>query len=187
MERGLVLVHPMDDAAVIEGHGTIGIEILGQLPDVDLVVVPVSGGSLISGVAIALKELRPQTKAVGVQPVGANAMYQSVRANRFVELSEVSTIADGLTAKRPGQATYEIVRRYVDDMVLVTDEEMLHAVAFCACRARIVVEPSGAASIAAVLTGELAGAQGKCVCLVSGGNIEMRLLHQAVLEYADHR
>lgn len=179
-KSGSIIIHPMDDTSLIAGHGTIGLDILNQLPDVNLIVVPVSGGSLISGILCAVKELSPLIKVIGVQPIGANAMFRSLKDGKLVELSRVNTIADGLTAKRPGELTFKIISRYVDDMVLVTDEEMLNAVIYCLNFAKIVVEPAGAASVAAILTGKITAKKKKCVCIVSGGNIEMGLLQKGI-------
>ncbi|MCL6453920.1 MAG: pyridoxal-phosphate dependent enzyme [Alicyclobacillus sp.] len=182
-EEGYAMVHPFEDPWTIAGQGTIGIEILEDLPEVDAVVVPVSGGGLISGVAAALKESKPTVEVIGVNTEGAMAMYESLRAGRPTEVDKVDTIADGLMAKKPGDLTFAHTQRYVDDLVLVSEEQIARAVAVAAERAKLVLEPSGAAALAAVIYGQAPLAGKKVVVLASGGNADMQLFAEIVRRY----
>jgi|DewCreStandDraft_2_1066082.scaffolds.fasta_scaffold00169_81 threonine dehydratase len=176
-ERGLRLVHSYDDPYVIAGQGTIGLEILEQLPDASTVLVPMSGGGLISGIALAIKSRAPHIRIVGVEPQGANRFQRSLSAGRPVALDRADTVADGLRVLEPGELTFALVSRYVDDVVTVTDEEILEAVRRLLRYARVLAEPSGAASVAAALSGKVAEG-GKVVAVVSGGNIDLQLLRE---------
>jgi threonine dehydratase len=184
-EEGLVMVHPFEDSYTIAGQGTIGMEILEELPDVDAVVVPVSGGGLIAGVSAALKDLKPTIQVIGVNTEGATAMYKSILNGRPIEVEKVETIADGLMAKKPGDLTFAHTQKYVDEMILVSEEQIARTVAILAERAKLVVEPSGAAALAsllfhrAVLTGK------KVVTMVSGGNANMELFSSLVSKYTN--
>lgn len=172
--RGLTMVPPFDHEWIIAGQATIGLEILEQRPDVAAVVVPIGGGGLAAGLAAAIKQSRPGVRVVGVEPSGAAAMKASLDAGHPVTLPETSSIADGLLAVRPGDLTFDHVRRFVDEVVTVEDEAIIEAVIWAFTRARIVAEPSGAASIAAVLGGGLdvaARVEGPIVAIVSGGNL----------------
>ncbi len=169
-ERGLVAINHMEDPRVVLGHGTIGVEILQQLPDVRTLLVPISTGGLIAGVALALKERNPRASVIGVQPEGSNATYLSFREGRIVTIPETRTICDALTATRPGQLMFSLIQRYVDDIVLVTDEEVREAVAWLAREEKLVVEPSGAVGLAALRAGKVIPS-GPTVALLSGGNI----------------
>ncbi|MGI6574849.1 MAG: threonine ammonia-lyase [bacterium] len=175
-ERGMNLVHPYNDYNVIAGQGTIGLEILEDLPDVDIVLAPIGGGSLISGVSTAIKESRPQAKVIGVEPVGSNSMYLSIQAGEPVSLPNPDTIADGVRNIRPGEVTVATVQKYVDDIVLVTEEEIKLALIALLERGKILAEPAGAVSLAAVLAGKVAGQGKKVAAIISGGNIDFKLL-----------
>ena len=175
-ERGLRLVHPFDDPEVIAGHASAGVEIIEDLPDVDVIVVPVGGGGLISGVALAAKELRPTVRVYGVEPVASNAMSIALERNEIVRIDPVS-VADGLGAPFAGAWTLETARRYVDEIVLLDDPTILSGLRFAAERMKQVLEPAGAAAIAAVLHGRIPIRDGERVCVVaSGGNVEITRL-----------
>jgi threonine dehydratase len=175
-ERGLVLVHPFDDPEVVAGNGTAGLEILEDLPDVDVVVVGVGGGGFISGVATALKELRPGVRVYGVEPEGSDAMSRAMAAGEVVRIDPVS-VADGLGAPFAGQWTLPICRRYLDDVVLIDDATILAGLRFAAERMKQVLEPAGSAALAAVLHGRIPIRDGERVCVVaSGGNVEQSRL-----------
>jgi threonine dehydratase len=176
-ERGLVPLHPYNRPDVIAGNGSLGLEILAQRPDVDLVLVPVSGGGLISGVATAIKELRPSAKIIGVQAETSNAAYLSFRRGEIVTLNAPVTIADGLRAS-PKDVTFPHIRKYVDDFVLVSDDDIRRAVLFLLENNKLLVEPSGAVGVAALLTGKLSGTGQKAVAVLSGGNISLDALQE---------
>jgi threonine dehydratase len=175
-ERGLVFTHPFDDDMVIAGHGTVGLEILDDLPDVDVVVVGVGGGGLISGIATAVKERRPGVRVYGVEPTGADAMTQAFAAGAPVAI-EPHTVADGLAAPFAGVRTLAICRHYLDDIVLLEDAEILSGVWFAIERLKQVLEPAGASALAAVLHGRLPIRDGERVAVVgSGGNVDVARL-----------
>ena len=160
-ETGMTFIHPYDDELVIAGQGTIGLEILDQLPDVDAVIVPVGGGGLISGVAFAIKSLKPDVKVYGVQAEGAPSMYRSLHEHKYQTLNAASTFADGIQVKTPGELTYQICEEYVDDIVTVT-------------------EGAGAVPVAAALFHKLPIEGKKVVCLISGGNIDVNILNRVI-------
>jgi threonine dehydratase len=173
-ERGLTMVPPFDHPMIIAGQGTVGLEILDQCPGVATVVVEVGGGGLSSGVAAAIKQRAPNVRVIGVEPEGAAKMKRSLEAGAPVTLDNVASIADGLMTIRPGDLTFEHVRAFVDEVVTVTDEDMIRAISWLYRRAKIVVEPSGSVTTAAVTLG-LGGidpATGPVVAIVSGGNVE---------------
>ncbi len=172
-ERGYVYVPPFNDPDVIAGQGTVGLEILEDLPDVKAVVVPVGGGGLISGIATAVKRSRPEVKVFGVEPEGAPKMLRSVREGRIVTIEEPRTVADGLKPVCVGELTLEHVRAYVDGLVLVSDGEILDAARRLILEEKLVVEPSGAAPVAAVRAGKLDLPEGPVVCVLSGGNADL--------------
>ena len=175
-ERGLRLVHPFDDPEVIAGNASVGIELVEDLPDVDVVVVGVGGGGLISGVATAVKELRPSARVYGVEPVKSNAMSLALERNEIVRIDPVS-VADGLGAPFAGEWTLAAVRRYVDEIVLLDDPTILSGLRFAAERMKQVLEPAGAAALAAVLHGRVPIREGERACVVgSGGNVEISRL-----------
>jgi threonine dehydratase len=181
-EQGLTFVHPFDDLQLIAGQGTVGLEILQDLENVDVVVVPIGGGGLISGVAAAVKGRSPATKIVGVESAGAPAMKRSVDAGELVTLSELECSIDGLKVQRVGAKTFEIVRQLVDQLVTLDDEEIFDAVLWTMARCKLVVEGAAAAPIAALLAGAVDAQPGDTVvCVVSGGNVDLERLRGHVL------
>lgn len=179
-EMGYTFVHPFDDENVIAGQGTIGIELLDQLPDVEAVIVPVGGGGLISGVAFAIKSLRPNVKIYGVQASGAPSMAVSLSHKHIERLPSVKTIADGIAVKEPGTHTFDICSHYVDDIVTVTDDEISTAILSLIERQKLVAEGAGAVSVAAAMFGKLPIQGEKTICLVSGGNIDVTILSRVI-------
>ena len=168
-ERGLELVRPYDDPLVMAGQGTTALELLDQAPELDVLVVPVGGGGLIAGCSTAAKALRPAIRIVGVEPEGGDDTARSLAAGARVRIDVPRTIADGLQAAEPGRLTFEVNRLLVDQIVVVTDEEMIAAMAFLFDRLKLVVEPSGAVGVAALLAGRVAGERVGVV--LSGGNV----------------
>lgn len=179
-EHGYTFIHPFDDENVIAGQGTIGLELLDQLPDVDAVVVPVGGGGLISGVAYAIKSLNPAVKVYGVQASGAASMVNSLHDHRQERLTSVSTIADGIAVKEPGTLTFETCSNYVDDIVTVTEDEICAAILHLLESEKMVAEGAGAASVAAVMFDKLPVKGKKTICVVSGGNIDVTILNRVI-------
>ncbi len=180
-EFGYTFIHPFDDEDVIAGQGTIGLEILSQLKDVDAIVVPVGGGGLISGVAFAVKQVNPNVKVYGVQAAGAPSMVRSLADDKIETLSSVSTIADGIAVKQPGEHTFEYCKEYVDGVVTVTDDEISAAILALIEKQKMIAEGAGAAPVAAILAGKLPSLKGKKVCcLVSGGNIDVTILSRVI-------
>jgi len=174
--RGLTFVHPFDDAAVVAGHGSVGLEVLEDLPDVDVVVVGVGGGGLISGVAAAIRERRPAVRVYGVEPTDAAAMTLAFEAGSPVQI-QPRTVADGLAAPFAGNLTLAMCRRYLEGIVILTDAEILSGVRFAAERMKQVLEPAGAAALAAVLHGRIPIGDGERVAVVaSGGNVDVARL-----------
>lgn len=171
-ERGYLMVPPYDDPEVMAGQGTIGLEILEQVPDVDTVLVPIGGGGLISGVASALKALRPSVRVIGVEPAGACAAYLSHQAARRVEIPAGLTIADGLRTLVPGALTFPVIEEAVDDLVTVSDDDIRHAMRLIFTRAKTVVEPSGACAAAYALGSSRPLSGQVVVAVLSGGNID---------------
>lgn len=179
-ERGYTFVHPFDDPKVIAGQGTIGLEILEQMPDVEAVVVPIGGGGLISGVAFAIKTLRPEIKVYGVQSSGAPSMAASLQEGHIARLTDVSTIADGIAVKEPGVNTFEMCNKYVDEVVTVSDDEIAAAILALIEQQKLVAEGAGAVSVAAVMYNKVPVKGKKVVCLVSGGNIDVNTLSRVI-------
>jgi threonine dehydratase len=175
--RGLTMVPPFDHEWIIAGQGTAGLEILDQQPDVAAVIVPIGGGGLAAGVSAAIKLSRPDVKVIGVEPAGAAAMKASIEAGRLVTLDRTDSVADGLLPVRPGDLTFALVRRFVDLVVTVEDEQIIDAVLWLEATAGIVVEPSGAASVAAARAGA-APVTGPTVAIISGGNMSMEKLEE---------
>src|SRR5262245_15588565 len=172
-EHGYTLIPPFDDQAIVAGQGTVGLEILDDLPEAGTLVVPIGGGGLIAGVALAAKSLRPGVRVVGVEPEGAAAMWRSRQAGRPMRLDSVTTIADGLSAPFAGNVPFEIVQRYVDDLVLVSDAAIREAMILILERCKLLAEPGGAAGLAALLSGAAAIQPGAPVAVVlSGGNVD---------------
>ena len=178
-ETGRTMIHPFDDEDVIAGQGTIGLEILDQLPEVDRVVVPVGGGGLIAGVAFTMKMLKPTIKVYGVQASGAASMYNSFKDHQREDLTTVHTIADGIAVKSPGVKTFELIEKYVDDIVTVTDDETAVAILNLMETQKLVSEGAGAVAVAAALSGKIP-MDGKTVLLVSGGNIDVTILSRVI-------
>jgi threonine dehydratase len=170
--RGLTMVPPFDHEWIIAGQGTLGLEILEQRPDVEAILVPVGGGGLLAGVATAIKATKPSVRVIGVEPIGAAAMKASFDAGHPVTLEKTASVADGLMPVRPGDETFEHARRFVDEIITVDDDEIIDAVLWAFERAKLVAEPSGAATIAAALSGRVQCA-GPLVAIVSGGNMAM--------------
>ncbi len=180
-EKGMTFVHPFDDPDVIAGQGTVGLEILEQLPDVDVVIVPIGGGGLISGVAYAIKQLKPNCQVYGVQAAAAPSMEQSLSTGTMVTLDRVNTFADGIAVKRPGDLTYQLVKQYVDAIVTVSEDEIAAAILFLMEKRKLVCEGAGAVSVAAVLSDKIPHVKGKKVCcLLSGGNIDVNILSRVI-------
>lgn len=178
--NGYTFVHPFDDPLVIAGQGTIGLEIVEEMPDVEAVIVPVGGGGLISGVAFAIKTLKPDVKVYGVQATGAPSMAESITEGERKRLDSVSTIADGIAVKEPGINTFEMCRRYVDDIVTVTDDEIAAAILALIEQHKLVSEGAGAVSVAAAMFNKVPVKGKKVVCLVSGGNIDVTSLNRVI-------
>ena len=170
-EQRLRMVPPFDHRWIIEGQGTVGLEILEHCPDVARVLVPVGGGGLLAGTAAAIKQQRPDVKVIGVEPIGASKMLDSLAAGHPVTLSRVASIADGLLPVRPGDLTFAHVRQFVDEIVTVSDDAIAEAVLWLFRRAKLVVETSGAAALAAVFTQPRLRTGGPSVVVLSGGNI----------------
>lgn len=179
-EKGYTFIHPFNDEDVIAGQGTIGLELLEQLPDVDAVIVPIGGGGLISGIAFAIKSLNPNIKVYGVQASGAPSMLQSIEHHQIETLSRVSTIADGIAVKEPGSNTFELCEKYVDDIVTVTDDEISTAILTLIEQQKLVAEGAGAVSVAAALFNKLPIKGKKVVCVLSGGNIDVTILSRVI-------
>jgi threonine dehydratase len=174
--EGRIMVHPFEDDQVAAGAGTVGLEILEQAPRASTIVVPIGGGGLIAGIAVAMKESRPNLRIVGVEPEGANAMRRSLDAGAPQRV-EPKTVADGLAAPMAGAMTYEVVRRYVDDVVVVSDDEIIAALRDLLLYAKLVVEPAAASGLAALATGKVrADAGSDVVVVLSGGNVDLERL-----------
>jgi threonine dehydratase len=173
-ERGYTYIHPFDDLQLIGGQGTVGLEIFQDWPDVDVVVVPIGGGGLISGIALALKSLNPKVRVIGVESSGAPGMKRSVDEGRLVTLDRVDCVIDGLRVKRVGEKTFDIVRQYVDDIVTLPDEQIFDAVVWTMHHTKLVPEGAAAAPVGALLHGLVkAPAGSRVVCVLSGGNVNL--------------
>ena len=179
-ETGGTVIGSFDDARIIAGQGTTGLEIVEQLADVDLVLVPVGGGGLISGIATAVKALRPDARIIGVEPEGASDTYQSLREGRRITIEHIDTIADGLRTSSPGVLNFEIMKRLVDSIVLVSDDAIREAMRALAFDAKLTVEPSGAVAVAALLSGHVEVSAQKVVAVISGGNVDPHAYAQVV-------
>jgi len=179
-EMGYTFVHPFDDEDVIAGQGTIGLEILNEMDDVDAVIVPIGGGGLISGIAFAIKSLRPNIKVYGVQAAGAPSMYNSIKNGKIERLSSVSTIADGIAVKEPGVNTFDLISKYVDDIATVTDDEISSAILALIEKQKMIAEGAGAVSIAAAMFNKFPIEGKKVVSIVSGGNIDVTILSRVI-------
>ena len=179
-ERGYTFIHPFDDELVIEGQGTIGLELMEQIPDMDAVIVPVGGGGLISGVAFAVKALNPEVKVYGVQAAGAPSMVNSLKNGEIAHLPAVSTIADGIAVKTPGENTFALTSQYVDQVVTVTDDEIAAAILALMEQQKLVTEGAGAISVAAAMFNKVPVKGKKVVCLLSGGNVDVSILSRVI-------
>ena len=179
-KEGATFLHPYDDLEVMAGQGTIGIEVLEALPTVDMVIVPAGGGGLLAGVSACIKQINPRVKIVGVQAEGASAIAQSFAKKSYVVTDTSSTIADGISVKAPGKKTVEIINKYADDVVTVTDAEISSAILLLLERNKQVVEPAGATPLAAVLNGKVDVKGKKVLCLMSGGNIDVSFIQRII-------
>jgi threonine dehydratase len=179
-ETGATFLHAYDDADVIAGQGTIGLELLSDLPDFDTALIPIGGGGLISGMGLYLKERKPGVRVIGVEPTGADSMHRSLQAGQIVSLDRVSTIADGLAASAPSRLTFELARRYVDEVLLVEDEEMLRAIRLLFEWEHLLAEPAGAAAVAALLNHYRPRPNERCVVLLSGANVTDEVMLRAL-------
>ena len=179
-EEHATFIHPFDDPDVIAGQGTIGLEILDQLKDVDVIVVPIGGGGLISGVAYAAKSLKPEIKIYGVQAREAASMADSLKYDEQVTLKTVNTFADGIAVKHPGDLTFELIKDYVDDVVTVTEDEIAVAILALIEKQKLIAEGAGAVALAAVMADKIPEEGKNIVCLVSGGNIDVNILSRVI-------
>lgn len=179
--EGAAFLHPYNDPEVIAGQGTLGLEILKDLPDADIIITPVGGGGLLAGVAAAVKQVDPRVKVYGVQAEGADALAQSFRAGRLICTDSASTIADGIAVKAPGDISFELISRYADGIVTVSDSQIAEAILLLIERCKQIVEPAGATPLAAVLNGKIDVKGKKTVCLMSGGNIDVSFV-QSIIE-----
>lgn len=179
-QSGAVFVHPFDDREIIAGQGTIGIEILEDVPDADIIVVPIGGGGLISGIAIAAKHMKPDIKIIGVQTKNLPSMARSLSQNHITTVEGPATIADGIAVKTPGELTFKIVKKFVDDIVTVDEDEIANAILLLLERAKVVSEGAGAASVAAILNRLDIVRNKKIVALISGGNIDVNMLSRII-------
>ena len=179
-EMGYSFVHPFNDDDVIAGQGTIGLEILEELQDVDAVVVPIGGGGLISGIAYTVKQLKPDIKVYGVQASGAASMYNSIKHGKIERLASISTIADGIAVKEPGDNTFNLVSKYVDDVVTVTEGEISSAILGLIEHHKLIAEGAGAVAVAAVMFNKVPVKGKKVVALISGGNIDVTILSRVI-------
>jgi len=170
-ENGYVFVHPFDDIDVMLGQGTVALEVLKEMEDVDKILVPIGGGGLISGIALAAKMLKPSIKIIGVEPEGACCIARSLDENRVIELKKVDTMADGVAVKTPGALTFEVIKEYVDEVVTVSDSDILEAILLLMERHKMITEGAGALSVAGLK--KLASEDKNVVCVISGGNIDI--------------
>ena len=181
-EQGGVYIPPYDHPAVIAGQGTIGLEILEQLPDVEVIVVPIGGGGLISGILTAVKAIKPEVKIIGVEPESGNDTFLSLESGKITAVSGCPSIADGLRTSQPGDLTFPILKRCIDGVVLVTEEEIKEAMQFVIERTKQLIEPSAATGVAAVLAGKAGAANQKIAIVLSGGNIDLLELRSCLPE-----
>lgn len=184
-QEQMKFIHAFDDEAVMAGQGTIALEIMAKLFDVDAIVAPVGGGGLLAGIAVAVKEHNPKIKVIGVQAAGAAAMAQSLKQGSIIGLNTVQTIADGIAVKRPGDLTFQYIKKYVDDIVTVTDEEIQEGMLYLLERGKLTAEGAGAAGVAALLAQKLRVTAKNMAVLVSGGNVDSLLLSSIIT--ARHR
>jgi threonine dehydratase len=179
-EAGALFVHPFDDPLVMAGQGTIGFEIIEELADVENVLVPIGGGGLISGIATAIKEIKPSVRMIGVQAASAPSALLSVKKGKIVQASVSSSLADGIAVKKPGKQTFPVIRDLVDEIVLVEEEEIAQSIVALLEKTKLLVEGAGAVTLAALLNGKVKDIGGKTVCLLSGGNIDVKTIATVV-------
>lgn len=178
-----IFIHPFDDPDIIAGQGTIGLEIVEDLPNVDTVIVPIGGGGLISGVSLAIKGLRPASRMIGVEPERASSMYQSVQTGKITRLTDTRSIADGLATRKPGVITFAITKQNVDEILLVSEEEIEKAVFTLFQECHLIVEPSAATAVAALFKMKQRKVKEQVAVVISGGNISMRFLSEVLSKY----
>ncbi|WP_162991020.1 threonine ammonia-lyase [Biomaibacter acetigenes] len=176
-----LFVHPFDDEDIIAGQGTIGLEILEDLPDVDTIFIPIGGGGLISGISLAVKSIYPKIRIVGVQPSNSCSMLVSRKAGKINEIESCDTIADGLTAKRPGENTFSLCEKYVDDIITVNDDEIVETMCLLLERTKQLAEPSGVVGLAGIMSGRI-GLGKKNVAVISGGNCNFSVLAECIMK-----
>lgn len=179
-KEGATFIHPFDDIEVMAGQGTIGIEVLEALPTVDIILVPAGGGGLLAGVAACIKQINPRVKVIGVQAEGAPAIAKSFKEKKHISTENSVTIADGISVKNPGEKTIELINKYADDVVTVSDAEISSAILMLMERTKQVVEPAGATTLAAVLSGKIDVRDKKTVCVLSGGNIDVSFITRII-------
>jgi threonine dehydratase len=179
-ETGSLFVHPFEDPLVMAGQGTIGLEILAELPDLSTIIIPIGGGGLISGIATAIRETHPKVRIIGVETAAAPAVHFSLKKGRLMEAPVATTLAEGIAVKKPGETTFRIIRELVDEVVLVEEEEIAQAIVLLLEQSKLLVEGAGAVSLAALLHGRIAKPEGKTVCLLSGGNIDVKTIATVV-------
>lgn len=179
-ETGMTFIHPFNDEDVIAGQGTIGLEILNQYRDVDTIVVPIGGGGLISGIAYAVKTMKPSVRIIGVQAENANSMFNSIYSGRVIPSANVNTFADGIAVKKPGDLTFSLIQKYVDEVVTVSEDEIAAAILRLMEKQKVVAEGAGAVSVAAVMFNKFKAENSKIVCVISGGNIDVNILNRVI-------
>lgn len=179
-EKGYTFIHPFNDESVIAGQGTIGLEIVEQIDNLDAVVVPIGGGGLISGIAFTVKNLNPNIKVYGVQAQGAASMATSIKNGKITRLDSVSTIADGIAVKEPGDNTFDLINKYVDEIVTVSDDEISAAILALIEQQKLIAEGAGAVAVAAVMFNKIPVKNKKVACIVSGGNIDVTILSRVI-------
>ena len=181
-KEGLAMIHSFDDEDIITGQGTIGLEVMEALPDVDAIIVPIGGGGLISGISLAVKERKPDIQVIGVEAAAAPSAFRSKRESKIVQVSPMPTIADGIAMKSLGQITYPIIQQYVDEVVVVEEDEIAAAILMLMERKRIVAEGAGAVPLAGLLKGEAKIKGSNCVLVISGGNIDVNLIDRIIAQ-----
>lgn len=179
-ERGALFVHPFDDPLVMAGQGTIGLEVLQELPDVANILVPIGGGGLIAGIATAIRETHPHVRIIGVETAAAPSAHYSLQKGKIVQVPVTVTLADGIAVKKPGVNTFPIIRDLVDEVVLVEEEEIALAIVALLERTKLLVEGAGAVPLAALLNRRVTDLSGKTVCVLSGGNIDVKTISVVV-------
>ncbi len=181
-EQGYTFIHPFDDEDVIAGQGTLSLEILNEMPDLDAIVVPIGGGGLISGVAFAAKKIKPSIKVYGVQASNASSMYNSIKEGRAIKLASVNTLADGIAVKQPGDLTFDLCKKYVDEIFTVNEAEIYTAMLTLIEKKKLVAEGAGAVSLAAAMFNKLPLIKKKVCCIISGGNIDVNRLSRVITQ-----